>query len=659
MMLAAAPLYASVTLKVSANNPSLYSQREVPLRSFLPKGLRPDNVIDSGGLDIGYDVKRDQCYVYKDLVLEPKQTVAYNVEIDDIWLIDEETLGSFADKTKALVEKLKDTQYAEASLQVQKDIEWKITDIRAKQDGALVYKVGPTEHISVFEGNQETAALVENEIADLERFLLAVKENAPGGQSRFLRLSTKGWLVQTPEERKKILNVALNGDDSCLVENALEEEKSEIIFDSPQTVSFKVTVENPSAVETKAVPLKYFLAKEIKAKDIVDAGGLNVGFDFERGLYYVFNDEIALAPTEEKIFEVTLKNQWAIDKRTVYSSKIFIESMLRAARQVKGQDSVERLGQETLEQVYQLLERGDFTELTEDSVVAFRQDEKKLEGIARNEKKMEDLLTQAGVSPEEILLQQEAACKEAKELGFSKQELEKGLNTASLPETENLKVIAGTIFKGKSISSVSTWKIIGYIILFLGVISSVFYFVNIREQKSVMFDPLTGAFSRAYVLERFREELKIAKGGQKKCSLLVMDVDKFKRINDTHGHAAGDAILKEFVIALRKGVRATDLIGRFGGDEFMVILPTGEKKIARRIGEGIARIVEGSIIKVSPQLALNITTSIGVATYPDDSVTVEDLFDKADQALYKVKQRGGNGAEAFGGEAESPEPEGV
>ena len=131
--------------------------------------------------------------------------------------------------------------------------------------------------------------------------------------------------------------------------------------------------------------------------------------------------------------------------------------------------------------------------------------------------------------------------------------------------------------------------------------------------------------------------------------MLVMDIDKFKRINDTHGHAVGDTILKEFVIAVRKGVRATDLIGRFGGDEFMIVLPTGEKDKALKIAESIARIVEGTAIRVNPQLTLNITASIGVATFPDDSTTAEDLFDKADQALYQVKRRGGNGAEPFGG----------
>jgi diguanylate cyclase (GGDEF)-like protein len=99
---------------------------------------------------------------------------------------------------------------------------------------------------------------------------------------------------------------------------------------------------------------------------------------------------------------------------------------------------------------------------------------------------------------------------------------------------------------------------------------------------------------------------------------------------------------------MRKGIRATDILGRFGGDEFMIILPTGEKEIALKIGQSIARIVEGTAVKVNPQLTLNITCSIGVATFPDDSQTPEDLFEKADQALYQIKRKGGNGAAAYG-----------
>jgi len=646
----APPLFASVTLKISASNPSLFTERKVSLKSFLPRGIRPENVIDANGLEIGYDVKQGQCYVYKDLVLEPKSDVSFDVEIDDIWVISDEILTQLGEETADVVSRLAKTEFAEVSMGIQKKIEADIVEIRALQDDALVYKVGPTEHITVYESNKETVAAIDESIDDLERLVLSTKESVEGaGREGLLKFKTTVQRFRSEMAQERLLSVNQSGDGSCLVEMSLQDEPARINFESPQTVSFKVGVENSSLTESRIVPVRYFLAKEVKGKDVLDPGELKVGFDFEKSLYYVFNDHIELAPAEERVFDVVLRNQWVIDKRKVYASKVYIESMIRAARQVSGLGTVERMGGTALDTIYELLARQGIVELTERSVVAFREDEKLLENVNRDIQKMADLMAQAGVSPEMTLMEQEDSCKEAKELGMSKEDMEKGLNTASVLESEKVKLLAGTIFKGKSISAVSTWKIIGFIILFLGIISSVFYFVNIRQQKRIMFDPLTGAFSRSYALERFREELKIAKGAGKKCSLLVMDIDKFKGINDTYGHSVGDTILKEFVIAMRKGVRATDIVGRFGGDEFMIILPTSEKDKAHKIAQGIARIVEGSIIKISQKMSLHLTTSIGVATYPDDSATAEDIFDKADQALYQVKKRGGNGAEAFAG----------
>jgi len=641
------PLEASVILKISASNPSRFSEREVSVKSFLPKGIRPENVIDAGGLEIGYDVKRGQCYVYKDLTLDAQSSVSFDVEIDDIWLISEETLEDLSDKAGALVEKLEETEYDKVSSELKEEIEAYLTNIRKKQEDSLVYRVGPTEHISAYEANLETVGLIESNIEGLEQLLLDTEQGTSG--RRGAKRSSRAQQMKVDEARERILRVNRDGGNSCLVDFALKEEQKEVIFDSPKIVSFGVAVENPSTVDPRTVPVKYLLAKEIKARDVVDSDELKIGFDFERGLYYVFDDAVELEPGEQKVFEVVLNNQWIIDKRDLYSKKIYIESMMRAGEQARGLDSVKKIGTEALDKTYELLQRQDMVELTERNVAIFRKDEEKKESVELDVQKMAGTLMQAGISPEISLVEQEEICKKTKRLGLSDEDMVQELGAVGVLESEKIKLMAGTIFKGKSISSVSTWSLIGYIVLFLGIISSVFYFVNIRQRESKMFDALTGAFSREYVLERFREELKIAKGGDKKCSILIMDIDKFKNINDTYGHAAGDTILREFVIAIRKGVRATDIVGRFGGDEFIIILPTNEKAMSLKIAGNIARIVEGTVIRVSPQVTLGVTTSIGVATFPEDSGTAEDLFDKADKALYEVKKRGGNGFEAFGG----------
>lgn len=650
----AAPLYASVTLKISASNPSSFAERVVPVKTYLPKGISIDHVIDSDGLSVEWDEEREQTYVHKNLTLEPRGSASFDIEIEDIWLFSDGFLTELRDNAMALIAKLESSIYAGKVLSIKDDIEGYLTEIAETQDSALIFRAGPIEHISAYEINKETVALIKESMKELEQLYRIVNEEKMSRQDALRAGKPAAERIHTQEVKENLLTVDGSGDEKgCLVKITMDEEKDPINFDAPKTSSFKIVIENPSRLEAKVVPVRYYLTKEIRGRDVLDTSGLKIGFDFERGLYYVHDKGITLQPAETKVFEIVLKNRWTIDKRGLFASKVYLESMMRASSNATEEigETVRRLGQEADDLSSELLKRKEMAQLTGSRLESFRNDKDKSLELERVIREIEDLLLQAGISPADSLIEQEEYCVKAKAEGLSKDEMEEGLKASTVLETQRIKALAGTIFKGKSISGASTWKIINYIIVFLGLISSIFYFVNIRQQKSIMFDPLTGAFSRAYILDRLREELKIAKGGKTKCSLLVMDIDKFKGINDTHGHSTGDLILKEFVIAMRKGVRATDLIGRFGGDEFLIILPTSEKKIAHKIAESITRTIEGTVITVTPKLSVSITTSIGIATFPEDSGTADDIFNKADQALYEVKKRGGNGVESYGGHA--------
>ena len=645
MLLGATSSHASVILKISTSNPSSFEAQDIPVKSYLPKGIRPEDVINADGLEIGYDVKRDQCYVHKSLTLGAMASVAFNIEIEDIWLVDTEEIAVLGNRTDALVSDLRESQYSEVAVEIQENIRRKIDDILDRQEDELVFKVGPTRHIAAYDTNKEAVAAVKGSMGDLERFASVAAGEKELGQGFDQTRAAKR--LQAQRVKNQILNFGdPDNQASCLVEESLEVERESIILESPETVLMKIQFENPSMTKRQIVPLRYSLAKEVYASDVIDSEGLKVGFDFGKGLYYVYNDSVTLEPGETKEFNVTLNNKWAVDKSRLYGLKVYLETLTRVAEDTPGLETAQEFSRQTLNSIYVLLRQADPTELTENYVVSYRNNQVEVEDLRQSVGRMEDFLVEKKVAPEMEVLEQELLCLDSKTMEKGSKD---SLGLSGILNTRRIRLLAGTIFRGKSLSTADTWKIIHYIIIFLGVLSGVFYFVNIRQQKSTMFDSLTGAFARGYALDRFREELKIAKGGDNKCSLLVMDIDKFKGINDTHGHAVGDSVLREFVIAIRKGVRATDLVGRFGGDEFVIILPTGEKDKALKIAESIARIVEGTAIRVNPQLILSVTASIGVATFPDDSTTAEDLFDKADQALYQVKKRGGNGAEPFGG----------
>lgn len=162
-----------------------------------------------------------------------------------------------------------------------------------------------------------------------------------------------------------------------------------------------------------------------------------------------------------------------------------------------------------------------------------------------------------------------------------------------------------------------------------------------KVQELAITDSLTQAFSRRYYLERFEEEIERSKKFHYVFSCLMLDIDHFKDYNDRYGHLAGDAILKELSRVIKESIRHIDLMGRYGGEEFSIILTeTGEKE-ARLAAERIRQAIESRHIRVYDE-DLKITVSIGVSEFPRDGKTINQLIDNADSALYKAKQTGRN-----------------
>lgn len=125
-------------------------------------------------------------------------------------------------------------------------------------------------------------------------------------------------------------------------------------------------------------------------------------------------------------------------------------------------------------------------------------------------------------------------------------------------------------------------------------------------------------------------------------SLLLLDIDYFKRVNDTHGHQAGDAILKGLSDLLAKPARAIDRVCRYGGEEITVILPETDATAAVNIAERLRAAVERQPFDIAGGKTLGITASVGVATYPQQANSLEGLVKAADAALYAAKQGGRN-----------------
>ncbi len=163
-------------------------------------------------------------------------------------------------------------------------------------------------------------------------------------------------------------------------------------------------------------------------------------------------------------------------------------------------------------------------------------------------------------------------------------------------------------------------------------------------------DPLTRAWNRRAIVELLRRELERTRREGGRVGVLFIDLDRFKRINDTCGHAAGDAVLREAAERIRAVVRPDDPVGRYGGDEFVVIVAgagveRGAVRAAAAIAAGLRR---RPVAKSVGEGEVRVTASIGVAVAPPGARDPERLIAAADRAMYAAKHAGGDAVERAG-----------
>jgi len=162
-----------------------------------------------------------------------------------------------------------------------------------------------------------------------------------------------------------------------------------------------------------------------------------------------------------------------------------------------------------------------------------------------------------------------------------------------------------------------------------------------RTVELAVTDSLTGLFVLRYFSERMEEELNRALRSSATMSLIILDVDFFKAYNDSFGHSAGDIALKAITRIMRRVTKAGDLIGRYGGEEFIIVLPGKTKKEAQVIAEKIRKEVNEHDFSIRRSPA-DLTVSLGVSSFPRDAKVSSELIQKADEALYQAKRKGRN-----------------
>lgn len=162
-----------------------------------------------------------------------------------------------------------------------------------------------------------------------------------------------------------------------------------------------------------------------------------------------------------------------------------------------------------------------------------------------------------------------------------------------------------------------------------------------RFEQLSLTDPLTGLFNRRFLNNRIEEELNRSLHQGLEFTLIFIDLDHFKKYNDRFGHLAGDYALKRAAEIIKSAVRCMDVVARFGGEEFCVLLPGISKQTAMIVAERIREGIEGEILRRGEELG-RLTASLGIATFPENGSTVTTLLHAADIAAYQAKECGRN-----------------
>jgi diguanylate cyclase (GGDEF)-like protein/PAS domain S-box-containing protein len=189
----------------------------------------------------------------------------------------------------------------------------------------------------------------------------------------------------------------------------------------------------------------------------------------------------------------------------------------------------------------------------------------------------------------------------------------------------------------------------GHPLAAVGMVQNITDQVKLRErlENQAARDELTGAFNRRVCKEVVEQQIVASRISGSKFAVMFVDLDYFKRVNDEHGHHSGDKVLRSFVESVTQHLRDEDVLFRWGGEEFLVLLPGLDEEIVLKVAEKLRHYIESTPVILSEGQSISLTASVGVAVYPTHGSERGHLINKADIAMYRAKNNGRNRVELF------------
>ncbi len=283
-----------LVLKIQAANKS-ESQQPVSIRSSLPSRVTTNDIIDLGGLNLGYDVKSDTYYVFDTVELAPRQTLVREVQISDIWQISEEDLDRYQARSKTLNSALSGTSRSAEATEHAAVVEKLREEILTRQEENKITIVSPIRHIQAYEQSLKTLQELKQSVGRLENLAMAEGVNP--------------------------------GDDLIGEDRSAAVPRRDIHF--PQEFGeavVKISVHNSSAARPRRIDLRRDMPTEITVDDVIDSGGLDVRYDPKEHVTFVYKDDLEIPPSETITFEVRIRDKWNINRERM----LFLQNKIDA-----------------------------------------------------------------------------------------------------------------------------------------------------------------------------------------------------------------------------------------------------------------------------------------------------------------------------------------
>ena len=444
----------SVKLKMVVANPSDTEARTIPVKSYLPKGVKPEDIIDKGNFQVSYDFELSLYYIYQEVLLQPKESITLELVMKDIWIVADEEIKAVKDHVNKIMNILQPTPYYNQAKPLADNIIDRLDKIVETQNSL---GMSTEEKLSKYETNVTLLKESKKDLSVLED--LAIETGGLPSGKLF------GESPESPAEPRI--------------------ESSELDIEKLGTIKFKIELSNPSA-DTKVVPLKYYLPVEVKPEYIIDKGGLEVAYDYQKGIHYCYKNDISLAPQEKKEFVVGVKDVWVIPEEQIQTLKAHAIKLMDMLKDSEYREPAGFLGNKIVGELDNIIAIQNNPKVSvERHIGDYRTNLARFDNVRKDVAKLERLVIQAGGSPGVTLAVKDIKSRGGEGIGLGKGKAGPGAGGA-LRGAKGLEMVGKSIFRGKAPDITTSWKIIWIIVGFLAAMSFLFFilwWVQIKKSE--------------------------------------------------------------------------------------------------------------------------------------------------------------------------------